>query len=81
MGGDEFMVILPECDFDDVFKPIERMRGSICRHAGETIPINFSIGCVEHRRGESTSELLERADAALYAQKRYRQGSEPVGSA
>jgi diguanylate cyclase (GGDEF)-like protein len=81
MGGDEFMVILPECDFDDVSKPIERMRGSVCTHAGETIPINFSIGCVEHRRGESTSELLERADAALYAHKRDKQGSQPAESA
>ena len=81
MGGDLFMVILPECEIGDVSKPIERMRGSVCKHAGETVPINFSIGCVEHRRGESTSELLERADAELYSHKRYKQGSQPAGSA
>jgi diguanylate cyclase (GGDEF)-like protein len=75
IGGDEFMVILPECGFDDVSKPIERMRGFVWTHEREIIPTDFSIGCVEHRRGETTSELLERADAALYENKRYKQGS------
>jgi diguanylate cyclase (GGDEF)-like protein len=80
MGEGEFMVILPECDLENASRPIERIRGRVCTEAGETIPIKFSIVGVEHRRGESTSELLERADATLYEHERYKQGSQPVRS-
>ncbi len=78
MGRDQFMVILPECGLDEVSKPIQRMRGRVCRHAGQNIPLDFSLGCVEHKRGESAGELLERADAALYTQKRRKQAGQPV---
>jgi diguanylate cyclase (GGDEF)-like protein len=72
MGGDEFMIILPECGVEDVFRPIERMRGCEVPFGDGVIKVNFSVGWAQHRRGELGAELLRRADEALYQQKHAR---------
>lgn len=72
LGGDEFMIILAECGLEDVYRPIERMRGCEVDYEGSTIAVNFSVGWAQHRRGELAAELLQRADEALYAQKHAR---------
>ena len=61
VGGDEFIVLLPDADLSDAESAIQRMRA---RAAG----VAFSAGLVSWR-GETASELLQRADAALYAAK------------
>jgi diguanylate cyclase (GGDEF)-like protein len=72
MGGDEFMIILPECGIEDVFRPIERIRGCEVPYGDGTLSVKFSVGWAQHRRGELPAELLRRADEALYAQKHAR---------
>ncbi len=72
MGGDEFMIILAECGLDDVYRPIERMRGCEVPYEDKTIAVTFSVGWAQHRRGELAAELLQRADEALYVQKHAR---------
>ena len=72
MGGDEFMIILPECGIEDVFRPIERIRGCEVPFGEGSISVRFSVGWAQHRRGELPAELLRRDDEALYAQKHAR---------
>ena len=70
LGGDEFMVILPECKAEEVRHVLARLDGIEIKHAGQTIPCRFSRGWTDYKHGETAQELLNRADAALYADKR-----------
>lgn len=70
MGGDEFLVLLPECTTDHVQSFLERMRPMEAEYAGVKIPIQFSAGWVGYEKGETTEQFLERADRTLYAEKR-----------
>ena len=73
-GGDEFAVFLPRLDLELSEKFAERVRSEVraLRLDGALAPIELSIsaGVAEHQPGESLDELLQRADAALYAAKR-----------
>jgi diguanylate cyclase (GGDEF)-like protein len=70
MGGDEFLILLPECDTSQVQTLLDRLRPMESEYAGAKIPICFSAGWVGYERGESTEHFLERADRTLYAEKR-----------
>jgi diguanylate cyclase (GGDEF)-like protein len=69
-GGEEFLVILPFCDADASFQISERFRKGIAEkpivtHDGDVITVTVSIGCATG----TESDLVERADLALYAAK------------
>ncbi len=81
MGGDEFMVLLPECGAGHVPKALTHLRGLTVEHAGQKLEITFAAGWAEHRRGESAAELLARADQALYADKHTRNADRQVRAA
>ena len=70
MGGDEFLVLLPECTTDHVETLLARLRPMDTEYAGVKIPICFSAGWVGYEKGETTEQFLERADRTLYAEKR-----------
>ncbi len=70
MGGDEFLVLLPECSTAQVESFLARLRPMETEYAGQKIPILFSAGWVGYEQGESTEQFLERADRTLYAEKR-----------
>jgi diguanylate cyclase (GGDEF)-like protein len=70
LGGDEFMVILPECRPDEVRHVLGRVEGLDVEHKGEKICCRFSRGWTDYRPGETAQDLLERADKAMYADKR-----------
>ena len=72
LGGDEFMVILPECKPDDVYLVLRRLEGSKIDFDGHCIDLRFSAGWTDYSPGETAATLLERADAALYVNKRVR---------
>jgi diguanylate cyclase (GGDEF)-like protein len=72
MGGDEFMVLLPECDLEHAQAPLARMHGCICDFHGVRAEVKFSYGCIQRERDESSAALLARADADLYTCKRRR---------
>lgn len=79
LGGDEFMVVLPECKADDVGLVLRRLERRSIEFNGHSIDINFSVGWTDYRPGESTDSLIQRADAALYANKRERkEHNEPI---
>jgi diguanylate cyclase (GGDEF)-like protein len=70
MGGDEFLVLLPECTTNQVQMLLDRLRPMETEYGGAKIPICFSAGWVGYEKGETTEQFLERADRTLYAEKR-----------
>ncbi len=69
-GGDEFLLLLPECKPEEVRHVLGRLSGISLNLGGQTIPVEFSVGWTNYIPGESPEELLQRADEALYANKR-----------
>ena len=69
MGGDEFMVVLPECPADQVPGLLIRLTGLEVAYRGASIPVRFSAGAAGFDDQETPEQMLERADQALYAQK------------
>ncbi len=70
LGGDEFMVLLPECRAEEVRHVMGRIQGHEVEYDGTRIPIRFSRGWTDYKPGETSEELLKRADEALYVDKR-----------
>jgi len=76
LGGEEFLVVLPDTSMDSAKKVAERLRKSICGEpfrvsapAGH-IDVSVSIGGVVLDAGNSTvEEVLQRADTELYKAK------------
>jgi PleD family two-component response regulator len=63
-------VLLPECRADEVGHVVGRVEGLEVQYGLEKIPCRFSRGWTDYRAGETSEELLKRADEALYANKR-----------
>ena len=70
LGGDEFMVILPECRPEEIRHVLARLDGLTIRCESETVAVGYSVGWAEHQDGESADDLIRRADQALYENKR-----------
>jgi diguanylate cyclase (GGDEF)-like protein len=70
LGGDEFMVLLPECRAEEVGHVIGRLEGLEVNYSDTIIPCRFSRGWTDYKPGETPEELLKRADEALYTNKR-----------
>jgi diguanylate cyclase (GGDEF)-like protein len=70
LGGDEFMVILPECKPEEVRHVLARLEGLTIQCETDIVPVGFSFGWAEHQSSESADDLIRRADQALYENKR-----------
>jgi len=70
LGGDEFLVLLPECKVSEVQYVLNRLNGSVGEFDGHKIPLEFAAGWTDYVPGESSQALMMRADTALYANKR-----------
>ncbi len=70
LGGDEFMVLLPECRAEEVRHVLMRLEGARVTYDGHHVPCRFSRGWVDYRPGETSEEFMKRADDELYANKR-----------
>ncbi|HET9400203.1 MAG TPA: GGDEF domain-containing protein [Candidatus Acidoferrales bacterium] len=80
MGGDEFMVILPECSAEQARRMVDRVDGVAANHSGHSIPVQSSAGSVGYDPAESPEQFLERADRLLYENKRARKAHRPEGA-
>jgi len=78
LGGDEFLVLLPECRAEEVGHVLNRVEGLEIQYNSEKIRCGFSRGWTNYRPGETSQEFLKRCDDALYADK--RAGRRPGGS-
>jgi diguanylate cyclase (GGDEF)-like protein len=70
LGGDEFMLILPECKLEEVRHVLGRLAGLQVIYNDQKIDCRFSAGWTDYKPGEGSQEFMNRADAALYANKR-----------
>ena len=70
LGGDEFLVLLPDCKPDEIRHILGRLDGMSMDLEGAPIPVGFSAGWANYISGESPDALLKRADDTLYADKR-----------
>ena len=74
-GGEEFLVILPDCSVDSACILAERLRRVVSgarttEPGGPTLPaITISLGVAELEPGQSMEQLIEAADMALYRAK------------
>ncbi|MEO9468196.1 GGDEF domain-containing protein [Parasphingorhabdus sp.] len=73
IGGDEFAMLLDNLDADHVENKIafllERFASAHVQHESEQIPLRVAIGYCFVGPRDTVTELLSRADAAMYATK------------
>lgn len=73
-GGEEFVVVLSGVGIQKAENVAERLREQIAAQpfkSGDlSIPVTISAGVAEGRHGEDATDLLMRADAALYRAKK-----------
>ena len=70
LGGDEFMALLPECRAEEVRHVLARLEGLEFEFDDNKLRLQYSRGWTDYAPGETPQELLKRADAALYENKR-----------
>lgn len=70
-GGEEFLVILPDCELDAAVALAERIRQNVGDEAISGVrSLTVSIGVAKLDSRESVIQALERVDLALYRAKR-----------
>jgi diguanylate cyclase (GGDEF)-like protein/PAS domain S-box-containing protein len=69
-GGDEFVVVLPETEFEAAQHVAQRISEGL-KDDGEEPPVSVSVGtAIFPQDGQTIEELLTAADRALYREKR-----------
>ncbi|MHA1538179.1 MAG: diguanylate cyclase, partial [Alphaproteobacteria bacterium] len=76
-GGEEFAVVMPEASVEEATAAAERLRARIADRpfkvstdSGESIDITISAGLAVASHDPDATDLIKRADYALYAAKR-----------
>lgn len=73
LGGEEFVVLLPDQDLEQTERTAESIRLAIAsshaRDESHPIKVTATLGVTARNGGESLDALLERADARLYCGK------------
>lgn len=70
LGGDEFLVVLPECTVEQLKLVLDRLSAFELDWHGKKIAVTFSAGWKDYEMGDRPEEMLARADEALYINKR-----------
>lgn len=85
IGGDEFIVLLPETDREGARVVADKIRqgvaGILIGDRGEQIRVGVSIGVGEWSPGRSLDDVMAAADEAMYTVKRQEQRGRPVRAA
>ncbi|MEL7207183.1 MAG: GGDEF domain-containing protein, partial [Actinomycetota bacterium] len=69
IGGDEFAIVLPDCEAADAAGVAERARLAVAKRVGRH-GVTACAGVADTgRNGSRAGELLHQADLALYAAK------------
>jgi two-component system cell cycle response regulator len=75
IGGEEFVVVMPETDVEFAYTVAERLRQAVggapfTIGQGTALDVTVSIGVTEMKSPSETAQtLIQRADQALYAAK------------
>jgi diguanylate cyclase (GGDEF)-like protein len=70
LGGDEFLLLLPECPENHAPVLLERIGEVQAFFNGTRFPVKYAAGVASFVRGQSPEQFLAQADEALYAAKR-----------
>ena len=77
-GGEEFLMLQPEVSEDEAVSAVERLRDRVraerFESRGESWSVGFSAGVAAWDLEADATEMIRRADAALYAAKRAGKG-------
>ncbi len=68
IGGEEFVILMPETPLNQAELQCHYLRESVSM-LPVGLPITLSIGLAAHRSGDTPQDTLRRADAALYQAK------------
>jgi diguanylate cyclase (GGDEF)-like protein len=72
LGGEEFAIVMSRTTLDAATEVVERLRTAVAE-VDETLPsglvMTVSLGMTACRAGDAASEMLKRADLALYRAK------------
>ena len=68
IGGEEFIIILPQTEKKDAQKLAEKLR-KLVEKTKLTVSLTISLGVSEYIPGEDIDSLIKRADKALYRAK------------
>jgi diguanylate cyclase (GGDEF)-like protein len=84
MGGDEFVLLIPGGNGDELEGKIDLMR-AVARRAGDTTPepsaLSMSVGVAAYPEDGADAEgLLAEADRRMYKSKRLRKKGAPAVS-
>lgn len=71
-GGEEFMLLLPDCSLDNATRTMEALRARIdeMKIDEDTAHLTISVGVTQYVKGETRRNLLKRLDDALYSAKK-----------
>ena len=73
-GGEEFLILLPETTIEAAEATMTRLQRELTRHffmhENEKVLITFSAGVALRRPHEGQSDLVKRADEAMYKAKK-----------
>jgi diguanylate cyclase (GGDEF)-like protein len=68
-GGDEFMLLLLDCDVDQLSLVLGRMEGFGVEVKGKKMMVSFSVGSKAYVPGDDFETMIAAADESLYANK------------
>lgn len=68
-GGDEFMLLLLDCEVGQLPVVLGRLDGFKVAARGKALPVSFSVGWKAYEPGDSFEEIIEDADRNLYSHK------------
>lgn len=69
IGGEEFLLLLPNTNYAAALQLAERYRSRIENSIVDEVQYTCSIGVSQLQEGERSDQLMQRADQALYAAK------------
>jgi len=72
LGGDEFLVILPECPPEKIGIVLSRLTEFEVQTGQDRIPVSSSRGWAQYELADTAEQLIKRADEALYVNKEMR---------
>lgn len=70
LGGDDFLLMLPECDSGGGKIILDRIGTLEINLSGENIPVTYSAGWIDYQSGETPGDLLKRAGQLLQLYKK-----------
>jgi diguanylate cyclase len=73
-GGEEFVILFPETSLDKLAAPLNKLREKIKNivftFKGQKVPITISFGASQLTAKDSSRQVFDRADEALYEAKK-----------